>query len=145
MLEADLVLHVRDISHPQSDEQAEDVEAILQELGVAEDTPMIEVWNKMDLVTGDRRETLMALAERNDAVFPVSAWTGSGLHRLFDSVSVALEEEKTERELHLDFADGRRRAWLHEEGVIEAETQSEDGFDLKVRWTARQEKRFRDL
>ncbi|MAQ83622.1 MAG: GTPase HflX [Maritimibacter sp.] len=145
VLEADLVLHVRDISHPQSDEQAEDVEAILQELGVAEDTPMIEVWNKMDLVTGDRRETLMALAERNDAVFPVSAWTGSGLHRLFDSVSVALEEEKTERELHLDFADGRRRAWLHEEGVIEAETQSEDGFDLKVRWTARQEKRFRDL
>ena len=145
VLEADLVLHVRDISHPQSDEQAEDVEAILQELGVAEDTPMIEVWNKMDLVTGDRRETLMALAERNDAVFPVSAWTGSGLHRLFDSVSVALEEEKTERELHLDFADGRRRAWLHEEGVIESETQSEDGFDLKVRWTARQEKRFRDL
>ncbi|MDF0594791.1 GTPase HflX [Psychromarinibacter halotolerans] len=145
VLEADLVLHVRDISHPQSEEQAEDVEAILQELGVAEDTPMIEVWNKMDLVTGDRRETLMALAERNDAVFPVSAWTGSGLHRLFDSVSVALEEEKTERELHLDFADGRRRAWLHEEGVIEAETQSEDGFDLKVRWTARQEKRFRDL
>ncbi|MDF0602046.1 GTPase HflX [Psychromarinibacter sp. C21-152] len=145
VLEADLILHVRDIAHPESDGQAEDVEAILHDLGVAEETPMIEVWNKIDQLTPERRATLEALAARHAGVHAVSAWTGEGLDALFDAVSQALEEPKVERDLHLDFADGRRRAWLHEEGVIEREEQVEDGFDLHVRWTPRQEKRFREL
>lgn len=145
VLEADLILHVRDIAHSESDAQAEDVETILHDLGVGEETPLIEVWNKIDLLEPERRATLGALAERHGHVFAVSAWTGEGLETLFEAISQALEEPKVERDLHLDFSDGRRRAWLHEEGVIEREEQVENGFDLHVRWTPRQEKRFREM
>nr|WP_216665394.1 GTPase HflX [Pseudoruegeria sp. HB172150] len=145
VLAADLILHVRDISHSETDNQAEDVETILAELGVGEETPMVEVWNKIDLVEGERREALLAQAERHPDVFAVSAWTGDGLETLFQAVSDTLEEPKVERDLHLDFAEGRRRAWLHDQGVIEKEVQTEAGFDLHVRWTPRQEKRYRDL
>ena len=56
-----------------------------------------------------------------------------------------LEGTRTRARLHLPFSDGRRRAWLHEQGVVEAETQSASGFDLTVRWTDRQAARFRDM
>jgi GTP-binding protein HflX len=56
-----------------------------------------------------------------------------------------LEEEKVERDLLVPFAEGRKRAWLHGEGVVLNETEGEDGFHVTVRWTARQEKRFREL
>jgi GTP-binding protein HflX len=67
------------------------------------------------------------------------------LSRLLEAVSAAFEEEKTERELRLGFEDGRKRAWLHAEGVVVAEKEMKSGHRLTVRWTARQEKRFREL
>jgi GTP-binding protein HflX len=145
VLEADLILHVRDIAHPETDAQAEDVEAILSDLGVKENVALIEVWNKTDLLTAEARDTLETQAARNPDVFAVSAVTGRGLEALFDAVSARLEEAKTEARLRLPFAEGRRRAWLHEEGVVEAERQTEEGFELQVRWTARQEHRYRQL
>ncbi len=142
VLEADLILHVRDIAHNETDAQAEDVEAILTALGVDETVPMIEVWNKVDLLTPEARETLETQAARNADVFAVSAVTGRGLEALFGAVSERLEEAKTETTLVLPFAEGRKRAWLHEEGVVEAERQTEEGFELEVRWTTRQEHRY---
>ena len=62
VLEADLVVHVRDISHPESGEQAQDVADILQSLGVGAGTPQLEVWNKLDLVDPSQREALTALS-----------------------------------------------------------------------------------
>ena len=75
----------------------------------------------------------------------LSALTGEGLPRLLDAVSSAFEEEKTDRELRLGFEEGRRRAWLHEAGVVQAERQTKTGYRITVRWTARQESRYRDL
>lgn len=145
VLEADLILHVRDISHPETEEQAADVNDILASLGVAETTPRFEVWNKLDLLPEDRREALVVQAARSPEIFALSALTGEGLPRLLEAISEAFEEEKTERVLTLGFEDGQRRAWLHEQGVVENETQGDDGYRLTVRWTARQEKRFREL
>ncbi|NGQ90813.1 GTPase HflX [Rhodobacter sp. HX-7-19] len=145
VLEADLILHVRDIAHPETGEQAADVADILQSLGVGPATPMYEVWNKLDLTAPAEREALLAQAETRDRVFPVSALTGEGVPRLLDAISAAFDEEKTERSLAVPFTDGRRRAWLHAEGVVLSETPTDTGFAVTVRWTARQEKRYRDL
>jgi GTP-binding protein HflX len=145
VLEADLILHVRDIPHPESEQQAADVGDILTSLGVKAETPLFEVWNKLDLVDPAARAALSVQATRSETVFALSALTGEGLPRLMDAVSSAFEEEKSDRELRLGFEEGRRRAWLHEEGVVKAERQTRTGYRIAVRWTARQESRYRDL
>jgi GTP-binding protein HflX len=145
VLEADLILHVRDISHPETSEQAQDVAEILTSLGVKEGTPQFEVWNKLDLVDLAARAALEVNAEARARVFPISALTGEGIDALLSAISQAFDEEKSDRILTLAFSDGRKRAWLHQEGVVQSETETEDGHQLTVRWTARQEKRFREL
>jgi GTP-binding protein HflX len=145
VLEADLILHVRDISHPETEQQAADVAGILASLGVSADTPLLEVWNKLDLVEPAARAALAVQAARSDTVLALSALTGEGLPRLLEAVSAAFEEEKTDRELRLGFEDGRRRAWLHEAGVVRAERQTKTGYHIAVRWTAQQQARYRDL
>jgi len=145
VLEADLILHVRDIPHPESEQQAADVADILTSLGVKAETPLFEVWNKLDLVDPAARAALSVQATRSETVFALSALTGEGLPRLLDAVSSAFEEEKSDRELRLGFEQGRHRAWLHEEGVVKAERQTRTGYRIAVRWTARQESRYRDL
>ncbi len=145
VLEADLILHVRDISHPETAEQAADVGDILTSLGVDKGVPMFEVWNKLDLVDASARGALAVQAENRAGVFPISALTGEGLPALLEAISAAFDEEKTARSLSLPFTEGRKRAWLHAEGVVTDEVQGEDGWQLQVLWSARQEKRFRDL
>ena len=145
VLEADLILHVRDISHPESAEQAQDVADILASLGVKPSVPQFEVWNKLDLVDPTARAALAVNAEGRDRIFPISALTGEGIDDLLAAISRAFDEEKSERLLSLGFTEGRKRAWLHQEGVVQSETETEDGHRISVRWTARQEKRFREL
>lgn len=145
VLEADLICHVRDISHPESAEQAADVAEILASLKVNPDVPMFEVWNKLDQVAGTERAALMQQADNRAGVFAVSALTGEGIDDLLAAISAAFDEEKSRRDLHLGFAEGKRRAFLHAEGVVEAEDMGEDGWKISVLWTARQEKRYREL
>ena len=145
VLEADLILHVRDISHAESDGQARDVHAILESLGVDEDVPQIEVWNKIDLLAPDRRQALLAVDARTPESHAVSALTGEGLTALFAAISDILDEERQETELHLDFGAGRQRAWLHEAGVVQEESDGETGHRIRVRWTPRQRAAFLKL
>jgi len=93
VLEADLILHVRDISHPESAEQAADVADILTSLGVSKAVPMLEVWNKLDLVDASQHEALAVQAANRAGVFPVSALTGEGIAGLLDAVSTVFDEE----------------------------------------------------
>lgn len=138
VLEADLILHVRDISHPETAEQAADVTDILTSLGVANDTPLFEVWNKLDLVDPSARESLSVQGANRSGVFPVSALTGEGVDSLLAAVSDAFAETRMTEDLTLPFAQGRARAQLHEMGVVEAEEQREGGYLITVRWTERQ-------
>lgn len=145
VLAADLVLHVRDMAHPQSAHQAQDVRAILEELGMDDDMRQIEVWNKIDLLPDEERDALKAKAVRDENAFAVSAVTGEGLEALFEAIAGALEPESKTEVLHLKFAQGKARAWLFKEAVVEAEEQSEDGFEITVTWTNRQAEQFRSL
>ncbi len=145
VLDADLIVHVRDISHPQTEEQAKDVMTILQSLGVAEEAPIIEVWNKVDLLDGDERDAVLTQAARTDDLFAVSALTGEGLDPLLAAIPDKLKDPRHEEKLSLKFAEGRKRAWLFEAGVVTDEVQTETGYDLTVFWTALQKERFTRL
>jgi len=142
VLSADLICHVRDISHPETAEQAADVADILTSLGVSAETPQIEVWNKLDQVDSTAREALTVQAARRTGVFPLSALTGEGLPALMQAISADLDQDRVEETLILGFADGRRRAWLHDRGLVSAETEAEDGWHLTLRWTPRQKAGF---
>jgi len=145
VLGAHLILHVRDISHPDTVEQARDVREILTSLGVQDSTPTIEIWNKIDRLEASEHDAVMTSAARQVDTHAISAITGEGLEGLLDAVTRKLETARHETQLSLPFSEGRKRAWLHAQEVVEAEVQSEEGFDLTLLWTARQEKRFRDL
>ena len=149
VLEADLILHVRDISHPETEEQAGDVGDILDSLGVAEDVALIEVWNKIDSLGEQTREALRRTDARTEGVQAISALSGEGIPALLESVdaalTVALDDPLEDDAVLLTHEDGRRRAWLHQQGVVLGEHQSEEGVRVKVRWTARQAASFRAL
>ncbi len=140
---ADLILHVRDISHRETEKQAEDVAAILADLDVAATTPLIEVWNKVDRLDPEVRDALGRHAERRENVVLLSALTGEGLETLLQQVTAALDEDRHTATLELPFSDGRGRAWLHEKGVVTDERQTDKGFRLTVNWTDRQAREWR--
>jgi GTP-binding protein HflX len=142
---ADLIVHVRDISHPETDLQARDVEGVLDSLGIAGTVPRIDVWNKIDRLDAPARDVVETQAARSAGVVPASALTGEGLHALWARVAEALDAPRTRADLVLSHADGRRRAWLHEQGVVETEDQAEDGVHITVHWTDRQAARWRAL
>jgi GTP-binding protein HflX len=145
VLSADLVLHVRDISHPETEEQAQDVTDILTGLGLSEETPVLEIWNKMDQVSAEERAPLETLAERRDTVLTLSALTGEGMDPLLQAIKGTLEAPKTREIIHLDFSKGKERAWLFEQGVVEDELQKDDGYHLTLLWSERQAKQFKKL
>jgi GTP-binding protein HflX len=134
VLSADLIVHVRDIAHPDSDAQREDVLDVLAELGVvdAEGTPsvpMIEAWNKADLLAPDEREHIIAQAGNRDAVVLVSAVTGEGVDLLQRAISDHLTSGHMLRQLTIDAGDGAALAWLHEHGeVVESSGEGETRF-----------------
>ena len=149
VLEADLILHVRDISHPETEEQAGDVGEILESLGVEEDVALIEVWNKIDALSPDIRAALRRTDARRDDVQAVSALTGEGLDDLIAAIDLrladVLDEPRVDGEVTIPFSDGRRRAWLHDLGVVRSEEAAEDGQRMFVTWTRRQQSAFEAL
>ncbi|MER5170169.1 GTPase HflX [Thioclava sp. GXIMD2076] len=145
VLEADLILHVRDISHPQSDAQAADVEDILEKLKVDEDVPFIEVWNKLDLLSEETHAATALQAERREDVCAISALTGEGFEALLLLIEKLLGEERISEEIVLPFAEGRRHAWLHAENVVREEAQTKEGWVLQVEWTGSQKGRYNAL
>jgi len=145
VLDADLIVHVRDISHEQSEEQSQDVMTILQSLGVAEEAPLIEVWNKIDQLSPEDHDAMVTQAARTDDLFAVSAITGEGMDALLAAIPDKLKDPRTEDSIHLSFADGRKRAWLFDAGIVTNEEQTETGYDLTVFWTALQRERFARL
>jgi GTPase len=147
VLDADLVLHVRDIAHPETEHQAENVREILSELGVdaEEERRIREVWNKIDLLLPDRAEAIANAAERKPPVTPVSALTGEGIDALAAAVADDLAEPVREETLHLGFDQGRARAWLFERHLVRAEAEGEDGYRLAVRWTDKERSQYNSL
>ncbi|MGJ8604062.1 MAG: GTPase HflX [Marivita sp.] len=145
VLAADLILHVRDISHAATEDQAQDVRDILNTLGVTDTTPLLELWNKIDAMDPEARGAAEARAERDDGVFAISALTGDGLDPLMAAVNRLLEGDRREDTLHLGFDEGRKRAWLFDKSLVETEAQDENGYTLRVRWSAKEARQFETL
>lgn len=140
VLAADIIVHVRDISHPDSDAQREDVEQVLKELGVlhgAEDgegvgagsAPMIEAWNKIDLLDGENgpnvptdvvpeRAAILAEAERREDVVVLSALSGEGVDDLLACAAAHLRKDARLQDVTLGAGDGEALAWLHQHGEV---------------------------
>jgi GTP-binding protein HflX len=115
---ADLLIHVRDIAHPDTEAQRADVETVLGEIGVDPATPRFEAWNKLDLLEADRRVVLLDAAARRDDVRVISALTGEGVESLIGSVAKKMTVEHRRYTIHLPAGDGASAAWLHAHGEV---------------------------
>lgn len=136
VLEADVILHVRDISHVESDEQAEDVDKVLAQLGI-DDTKsgkIVEVWNKADLLDPLSKAQRETAASRRDDCYLVSAIDGSGLEGLLDHVETLFGKKASVYRVSLDASDGKGQAWFHQNGeVIETKLTRTGKITVNVR------------
>ena len=149
VIEADIILHVRDISHEDSTAQSQDVVAILDELGIdaGKDRRLIEVWNKIDRLSADARVSALNQAERRAMEarpILVSAQTGEGLDTLTAAIEARLAEARSTIDLVLDPADGSGLSWLYRHTEVLERGLGEDGhLHLKVRGNPDQTARVR--
>ncbi|WP_112663389.1 GTPase HflX [Microvirga flavescens] len=148
VVEADVLLHVRDVSHGETEAQAGDVATVLRELGIdPEDTRrVVEVWNKADLLSEDERQRLAVTSERTEAArrpILISALTGEGIPELLAAISIHLAAERMRYEVDVAPEDGQGFAWLHENTEIVSRKVTEEGHSiLQVRVTSGKEPRF---
>ncbi len=147
-IEADVLLHVRDVAHEDTQAQAADVQGILRDLGIDPDDGqrVIEVWNKSDLLDDAERERQLGLAElKPDGGRPVlvSALTGDGFARLTGAIETRIATRRPVYRLTLAPGDGQSLAWLHANGEVLSRADGEDGaLDLLVRLPPKREGAF---
>ncbi len=132
VLAADVILHVRDISHKETEAQAQDVKLVLEELGIDElrRSAIIEVWNKSDLLDATELANHKAIAQRREDVVLVSSLTGEGVDRLLDAVENRLGKSSTLYNITIDPSDGKGLAWLYQRGEVFETKSFEDGRTL---------------
>ncbi len=132
VIEADVVLHVRDVSHEDAEAQQHDVETILQQLGIDTEQSgrVIEIWNKIDALSEADRARLFNLVARQDAQqrpVAVSALSGEGIDRLVDAIEARIAQNRTLLELVVDGSDGAGISWLHRNTEVLSRSNREDG------------------
>jgi GTPase len=148
VIEADVLLHVRDVSHGETEAQSGDVQLVLRDLGIDPDDPsrLIEVWNKADLLSPDDRERLAATVarlppERRPAL--ISAVTGEGLDELLGAIELRIGLGRPSYEITVAPEDGRGLAWLHENTEMLAREATPEGATIvRVRVAASREGRL---
>jgi len=138
VLEADVILHVRDISHGDTEAQAFDVRTILASLGVEESSErtLIEVWNKVDLLDAPAREALITASHRDGQKRPVvvSAVSGEGIDTLLERVEATVAAGRLTLSIDVPPSDGAGLAWLHSNAdVLSRETDDEGVTRVTVR------------
>lgn len=155
--EADLILHVRDAAHEDTEAQRRDVIEVLSQLGVdaSDDRPVIEVMNKIDLLPDDDRAALLAASRNVRAGAPmtiaepvrvgVSAATGEGIDVLRDLIDAVLTVDRRSYCVNLSSGDGAPIAWLHSHGDVREETEDGDRVAMIIRLTEKSAGQFRKL
>ena len=144
---ADLLVHVRDMAHADREAQREDVERVLESLGLAaEGAPQrIEAWNKIDLLPSEERNRLFEEAARRETVVPISALSGVGLDRLRERIANDLRSGEQVHQIRVAASDGGRIAWLHSRGEVLDQTLNHDEIELSVRLSPDNWARFQAL
>ena len=145
VLEADLILHVRDISHPDTDAQAEDVKKTLEDLGVTPQTgaPIIEVWNKIDCLDPAYRDKLLS-EQGDEGPIALSALTGEGLDQLYRRVDAFMAEKDDTFTVVLPVAAGEQLAQLYRMAEVLDRKDSDETITATVRVTDKQRGPFRE-
>ncbi|MBA3676286.1 MAG: GTPase HflX [Sphingosinicella sp.] len=135
VISADLIIHVRDISHPDTDAQRMDVEQVLTDIGAAGEgkAPLIEAWNKIDLLDDEEISRVQAEAVRREDVILISALSGQGLESLFACAVSKLSEGNQIRKVTLPVGAGEAIAWLHSNGEIVGQRRRDLQTDYEVR------------
>ena len=136
VISADIIVHVRDIAHSESDAQRDDVLSILRDLGIGTDTAnsaasaTVEVWNKIDLLSDERKAELSNLAARNTQAVIISAEQGDGIDAFREHLSELIAKANETRSLKLNAEDGAALAWLYGHGKVSR--QKEQGVLVVV-------------
>ena len=144
---ADLIVHIRDIAHPDSDAQAIDVATVLSSLGLDEagSPPRLEAWNKLDLLESDERAALLNEALRREDVATLSALSGEGVEQLREAIAKKLQIGSVVHRLKLAASDGLRLAWLHARGDVLDQRVEGETMHLAVKLSADNWARFQAL
>ena len=145
--EADLLIHVRNMAHPDREAQREDVEDVLTSLGLSEEgaPPRIEAWNKVDLLSEEERDRLYEEARRREDVVPISAVSGEGLDHLRERMAECLRSGEQVHLIRVPTTDGNRIAWLHSRGEVIEQRLDGDEMELSVRLSPDNWSRFQAL
>lgn len=150
---ADLIVHVRDIAHSDSEAQYDDVRAILDSLGIgtvqdrgegddAMVIPQIEIWNKIDTADAETRSAIEDMAMRRPDVAVISAVTGEGVEAARLLMASQLTALHKVRRIYLTYAQGEAAAWLHARGEVMADEPKGEGHILTVRLDPADSARF---
>lgn len=144
---ADLILHVRDIAHPDSEAQAADVRSVLQSLGLeeGEGPPILEVWNKIDALDPDALTAIEGEAARREDVILVSALSGEGVKELRESVAARLHRGAELRSVRIPAENGEQIAWLHARGDVVEQRLTEGVMEIDVRLAPADWEKFQAL
>ncbi|MFC4295170.1 GTPase HflX [Novosphingobium tardum] len=143
---ADCIVHVRDIANPATAMQKAQVEQVLTELDIVSEgggestIPIIEAWNKLDLLEGDEiavRKDLVSVQPANRPAVPVSALTGEGVDALLERIAGILTGEAKRYQFLVPASDGQRLAWLHAHGEVLSDEPSSDEEGAQRRVTVR--------
>ena len=146
VLEADLILHVRDIAHPDTLAQREDVHSVLAELGLGDGSDsMLEVLNKIDLLEPEARTALALQANRDDDVIALSAVAGEGVPTLLEAIDDRLNADRQVVDLSVSLADGEAIAWLYQRGEVLSRRDDEVMAHMRVGLDAADAARFGHL
>jgi GTP-binding protein HflX len=141
---ADLLIHVRDMAHPDHEAQADDVEDVLKSLGIGEGEgpARLEAWNKVDLLNEADRQALLAETDRREDVVPISALSGWGVDHLREKIAQALQQGTQIHLVRISTGDGSRLAWLHARGEVLEQRVDGEELELSVRLSPENWARF---
>jgi len=141
MLEADIIAHVRDAAHDETEAQKADVLKVLAELGVEQEP--VEILNKIDLLDDEVRSGLQARGRvRAGAPIAVSALTGEGVDLLLGRIEASLTRDNVELRLRLSPQDGEGLAWAYRHGKVHKRRDGEDGIELLLTADPQEAERF---
>src|SRR5690606_11564405 len=138
VLEADLIVHVRDITHPETEAQRQDVLDVLKRLGVDTDDAdlYLEVLNKIDRLAPDEKEKLENSTSRSDGQVAISAMTGEGIERFLALVEARLTARQKELSLDIPASDGATLSWIYRHGTVLAREDRDDMVHIDVKFSA---------
>ena len=145
VLEAGVIVHVRDMAHPEREAQKTDVEGVLADLGVDQRAraTIVEAWNKLDLLPGEQRAALQADSAATPRTVPCSAATGEGRDAVLGAIQDAVDAEACRVAARVPLSDGAALAWLYERGHVLDRRDDEAHAHVRVRLDAADLDRFR--